>query len=262
MFRADRRRPAAAMLAFGGLAAACTWIGLRGGIAFAGGGAPAWLAWWTAPWLGLFGLLALDDLRKASSPDAWVAIAASDGLWLQCRSYRNLHLGTDDKQLLRLSYGDITGAREHRRSWTTADDARGAARTGERRVFIELDLGATDTGALRELLARERTLPAGRGRWNHFPVTLEPGNRLRVEWRARPGPRLLLDLLRRRGVRIEAPRRSDADLGIGAGPEAMTELARRGDLLALVQLLRVHEGLDLEAAKRRGEEMIAGAQRL
>lgn len=263
MFRVSTLSHALAALIVGAVVAACVWVGWRGGVALGRTGAlPAFIAWWIVFWLGLYWLLVMNDWRKARGPHAWLAAAASDGVYIKWRSYQNAHWGTDDAQVVFIPYRLIAAVQEHHRWWLTPGD-RGATRM-ERRSYVELRLDA-DTEALAQRLADERrSRPGGAARkrstWRHFPLSVEPGNVLRIEWRARPRMRVFVDHLQGHGVAVEAAQTGTLDLTRTTDEAQLRELARHGDVMALVRALRRDSRMSLADAKAQAEVLIAQAR--
>jgi len=102
--------------------------------------------------------------------------------------------------------------------------------------------------------------PAGTARWGHYPVSLEPENVLRIEWRARPRIAAIIELLRNAGVRIAGEATTKSDILRDATEADIAELARRGDLMGLIRVLRVKEDLSLEDARAHAKLLIADAE--
>lgn len=241
----------------------CAWgagLGFRAGLL---AGAGFWLLAWIVFWLVLFWLLLLRLLRKALSPDAWLVRATPAGLYVKWRSFQNLAWPGDTRQVLFLPYAAIAEARQHRRRWWTPAERDGGSRA-QGGCFLELQLRGVDTSGLANHLADDRAgrpdgKPITQWRWRHHPVTLEPGDLLRIEWRATPGVPAMLDLLRSHGVAVTGAQRSTADLSRGADPAELAELARQGDLMAIVRVLREQREMSLEEARAQAREMIDGA---
>ena len=121
-----------------------------------------------------------------------------------------------------------------------------------------------DTTELAKRLAEERDgRPSGKKqstRWGHFPVSIEPENVLRIEWRARPGTEAFVGILSGHGIAIDRPRASKSDLRDQADPAQLAELARRGDTMTLIRVLRTHGDMSLADAKEQAEAMIREAR--
>ena len=141
--------------------------------------------WYIVCILALLWLLAVNDLRKAFQPTSWLLAIGDTNLYLKWRSYQNVHWGTQDVQVLELPFTSIASVREIKRSWQSQENS-------ELSRFLEVTLKhGTSTATLAKLLADERAgrpggLPVKKSKWGHVPVFLEPGNRLRVQWRAWP----------------------------------------------------------------------------
>lgn len=253
------------MLLMGIVVGFCIWVGLRGGIGFGKDGAlPGFIAWWIVFWLGLFWLVLANLFLKSLKPSAWLVRAGSQGMYIKWRSYQNVAWQAEGPQVVYVPYRNIAEARRHKRRWDTPENRHGGNRE-VRNTFLELQLRDTDATELSQRLADERAgSPGGnrirQGRWGHFPVALELDDLLRVEWRATPGITTLLELLRDRGVAIATPLSTQTDLTISAGEADLQELARQGDLMAMIRVMRANGDVNLEQAHVRAKAMIAESQ--
>ncbi|MSQ73558.1 MAG: hypothetical protein EXR27_20115 [Betaproteobacteria bacterium] len=270
VFRATILSRVLAVLIVGAIVAACAWVGWRGGVAFGKGGAlPGFIAWWIAFWLGLYWLFVAADLRKALAraggrPVAWLAAVGDEAVYVKWRSYLNAHWGAADPQVVAVPFGAIRSAFAHRRTWITPARRHGGDRS-ETHAFVELRLSTlVDTRALAARLAEERdSRPGGRPKqhstWRHFPVSLELQNVLRIEWRARPAADEFLEVLRKHGVAIEGEQASRVDLTASHSEAELTELARRGDSIGLIRVLRRGRDISLTDAKQEADRLIRAA---
>ena len=216
--------------------------------------------WWGVFWLGGFWLLLMHTALKTRHADAWLVRVGDSGLYIKWRSYQNVAHGREGLQVVFVPFSRIAAARSHKKSWTTPDNAAGGGREVRHR-FLELRLvNPLGIEQLKQCLDEERggRLPRSRGVWHHYPVSIEGDDVLRIEWEARPGIQVLLDDLRSAGVRIENDLRSEVDLtDTATGDGELHELARRGDLMALVRVLRVRDRtLDLTQAHEQARAMI------
>lgn len=254
-----------ATLVSGAVVLGCIWIGWRGGVTLGKEGAiPGFIAWWVAFWIGIYFAFIAVDLRKILQSQGWLAAAGEDGIFLKWRSYLNAHWGSGDVQVVFIPYRIIAGAGVHARTWFTRSDREGGSRE-ERHSFVELHLAEqVDTTELARRLAEERGgRPSGikqNTRWGHFPVSIEPENVLRIEWRARPGTDAFVGILSDHGVAIDQPRSSEADLTDRADAAQLAELARRGDTMTLIRVLRTQSDISLTDAKTRADAMIREAR--
>lgn len=226
----------------------------------------AWLAWWPALVLGAFLALILHRDRAIRHPAAWLLRADDEGLYIKWRSYQNIHRGSAGLQLVFVPYARIASARAHKKSWLTSESRHGGA-TEVRYSFLELtlcnDFGTDDLAAQ---LAAERGQRADeRGTYRHYPLSLEDGAVLRIEWNVHPGIDVVLSLLQSRGIDIADAARSQADLSLSQrcadDDTELAQLAGRGELMALVRILRTREKLSLAEAKARADAMGAQARR-
>jgi hypothetical protein len=260
----DYRRqfcPAVHWIALSALLAAvvfCVWLAIE---------RTAW-GWWGVFWLGGFWLLLVHTALKTRHPDAWLLRLSDSGAYIKWRSYQNVAHGREGLQVVFLPFASIVSARSHRRSWATPAGSAGGNREVRHR-FLELRLhDSLELGTLEKCLGDERggRLPGTGSVWHHYPVSLEANRVLRVEWDARPSIKTLLEDLRTEGIRIDEDLRSEADLTGAATRDAtrhaavageLQELARRGDLIALVRVLRVRDRmLDLAQAREQAQAMI------
>lgn len=233
-----------------GVVIGCLWLALE---------RTAW-GWWGVFWLGGFWLLLMHTVLKTRHADAWLVKVADDGLYIKWRSYQNVAHGRDGLQVVFVPFARIAVARAHKKSWTTPDSFAGGGRDVRHR-FLELRLvNRLGLDHLRQCLDDERGRRFQRSRavWQHYPVSLEENYVLRVEWDARPSIEFLLENLQASGVQIDHELRSDVDLTTTAASDGeMDELARRGDLMALVRILRVRDRtLDLTQAREQASELI------
>lgn len=253
------------MLLMGAVVGFCLWVGLQGGIYLGHGGAlPAFIAWWVVFWLGLYWLMLVNHCLKSLKPSAWLVRADGQGLYIKWRSYLNAAWGADGLQAVFVPYADIAEARVHKRGWITPRDGQGGSEQING-TFLELCLRNVDTDELSRCLADDRAgkpggVPVKKGRWRHHPVSLEPKNVLRIEWRASPGIRTMLELLRKHRVTVAAAMNSQADFTRHVGDTDLQELARRGELMTMIKVMRVNKGIGLEEAHSRAKAMIAEAQ--
>ncbi len=86
---------------------------------------------------------------------------------------------------------------------------------------------------------------------------MEPRNVLRIEWRARPSATEFAECLATHGVKIERQVATTADLRQNPSQERIQELARRGDVIELVRVLRYNSGMTLTEARAEAERLIA-----
>jgi hypothetical protein len=84
---------------------------------------------------------------------------------------------------------------------------------------------------------------------------VEPGDVLRIEWRARPSAAAFVDALAAHAVTVESKVTTRSDL---RHPDAaqIEELARRGNVIDLIRVLRQDANMRLEDAKAEAERLI------
>ncbi|MBK6939078.1 MAG: hypothetical protein IPH13_02580 [Planctomycetes bacterium] len=243
----------------GGIAAVCVAAAV-GAVSAGMNGLQTAIAWWCAAWLGLFALLLANDVRKALRPEAWLVIVGASGVHVKWRSYQNVSPAEEgDVDVVVLPHRAIALARINDREWVTPG-RRGAERSARHR-FVELTLQDVDTTTLEEALRLERSGRTQTGskrsaHWAHHPVTLEPGGILRIEWGARGKPEHLLDVLRERGVPIGDAAASRTELVRVGSDDDVREIARRGDVMTLIAVLRKTRGLDLTSAHTQARALV------
>lgn len=208
------------------------------------------ILWYIVCILVLLWLLGANDLRKAFQSTAWLVAISDKNIYVKWRSYQNVHWGTHDIQILELPLACIDLAREIKRSWQSQDNS-------EMSRFLELTLRHdTSTQDLAKYLADERSarpggVPVRKSKWGHFPVSIEPGNRLRVQWRALPSMANCIRCLNSHGVPTPASQSIDI-------LPSVEELARSGNLFTLIENLRTQDpSLTLSQAKSKADALIA-----
>jgi hypothetical protein len=233
---------------------------LAGRISLGGAGIlPLFMLGWIGFWLALILLFFVLDLRKALSPQAWLARLTDDGVFIKLRSYQNAV--ATGSQVLFVPFSAIRSANALRKTWVTRAERGGTVERRQECVDIAIDAdislalldAALDVERAGEY-ARKR--PSGsRTIWRHYPVSIEPGNVVRVEWRARPAVDDFLSYLGAH-ARIGEGTDSASDLRVNADDASLRELARRGEVMELVRVIHVRDGGSLAAARERAERMI------
>lgn len=215
----------------------------------------------------LFWAVAANDARKALCATGWLAAVGRDGLFVKWRSYQNRHWGTDDIQVVCVPLDAIRSARVLNRLWVTPAGRHGGARSEPAR-YVELSLApGVDMASLAQHLANERAgKPNGRsigwkGLWGELPVSVEQGSVLRIRWRAWPRADAFVEELREHGVATAASRTDEIDFHARGADAELRELARTGDVIALVRALRARDSsLSLTDAKVRATALIASSR--
>ena len=172
--------------------------------------------WYVVCILTLLWLLAANDLRKAFKPTSWL----------------------------------ITSLRAIKRSWQRQDN-------GEISRSLDLTLRhGISIAALAKHLADERSgrpggVPVKKSKWGHFPVSLEPGAVLRVQWRAWPSRAHCIRCLNSHGISGTAAQSVYT-------PPSSEELPRSSNLFALIENLRSQDpSLTLTQATDKAKSLIA-----
>lgn len=152
---------------------------------------------WIPTLLGaLMCLVLLIYVRKAFKPSNWLVKITEDGLFVKFRSYLNDGLPEQGPTIVHLPYAEIQRVQPGRRTLRLPErDSRVIAR---QLSFLDIDLGHEATTELAHALKAERALPPvrnGAAKHHDYPLRVIPPNRLRLEWKVRPGLRAAVDAL-------------------------------------------------------------------
>ena len=206
--------------------------------------------WYVVCILTLLWLFAANDLRKAFKPTSWLIAIGDKSIFLKWRSYQNEHWGTHDIQIVEIQFTSIASVRAIKRSWQRQDN-------GDISRSLDLTLRhGIDIAALAKHLADERVgrpggVPVKKSKWGHFPVSLEPGAVLRVQWRAWPSRAHCIRCLNSHGI-------SGTVAQSIYTPPSAEELARSSNLFALIENLRSQDpSLTLTQATDKAKSLIA-----
>lgn len=206
--------------------------------------------------------------RRATN---WRLRATRDGLYVKFRSFRAHGLPAEDPVVVFVPRRSVTWLRRHDQRMVSVRRAAGkSVITFIKRMCLELkvdgSLAALDAAIAQE---RRRWIPTRFGpmRFGHFPVSVVPGDIVRIDWYGpdtmlRPKIDAALAHLARFGYRLadaqRTVRRSDLK---GAGPEheeQLLEHAQRGETIDAISLARSIYGYDPAEAKRFVEELRTG----
>lgn len=214
---------------------------------------------WMVLWLGLFLVIYGNDLRKALRPTAWLAQVAEEGVYIKLRTYQNTL--TEGTQVLYVPFHALRAARELSKTWLRPAE-RGTSTAKQTCAELILDR-AVSLDELSAWLAAERSQalpgnrpPGVRVTWRHYPVSVEPEQIVRVEWRARPSVTDFLEHIAVR-VRMADPAESTTDAVHAPDDDALRELARRGDIMTLTSAIHARDQGTLAEAQAAAERMIA-----
>lgn len=196
----------------------------------------------------------------------WLMRRTPNGLILKFRSLHNRHLPAEDPVAVRIAFGEIEWARKTRET-VTLPSSDGPRR--EVRTHLDLKLRSDDAAALAAVLKLERARQApwvkhwygrSRGKANHYPVQLAPGDVVRVAWAARPGISKVLERLKG-SVTVAPPLKVKGDfyaLRELPAPEQearVRDLAARGEVTAAVAAAELAWGLSTTEAVRRVHDL-------
>lgn len=190
-------------------------------------------------------------LRRRTS---WWAATASDGLWLNLRSFGNAHFGTDAPTVVLVPWSEIA-ALGRVDEWTRTRDVTDGVEHKQVSKRLELVLrGGTEE--LSAALAAERARPApersflgvrSRSRVKHWPVQVPAPGRVRIDWPGKAFVAALPEGIERLDQRPEA-------FGVAAAaqdPETMVrQLVERGMEIEAARLLRERTGCSWIEARR------------
>lgn len=231
---------------------------------------------WLLGYLAVIGLLALvimqTFVRARFRPTNWLVRATDAGMFVQFRSYLNYRFAPECLTVAFLPYDKVQSARVVRERRILPDPDRDSPRLGgfteQRRTLIELELSGNLNPLRRAMddeIARCLGSPTGVGRgrtrYQHIPVRMSSPATMQLEWKVTPGPDALLDILRARGIpagrgETTVDFQELAVLSADEQRERLTELARTGNKLAAVALVRRLYGYDLTKAKAFVEELL------
>ena len=222
-----------------------------------------WILWGLVAAFGLLEWLVLPAALAALRPTSWLAALEGERLWIQFRSYGNQHLDADVPTVVELGLDELASVRRRERRF---DVPSGDGTQSWQEKSLELLVaaaGATDDLAAAIAAERVREAPlAGfvRSRMLHFPVSVPEPGVIRVTWRGRqdfvrPSLDSFLAALEGR-VRVEEEVSDEALAGTHwhrVSEEEVNamivELARAGETLQAIKLLRGRFGYSLGEAK-------------
>lgn len=256
------------------LSAPIAFLVLAGGAAAMGAaivrGALPWGLWFMVGFLGLISLLFLGAARAAFSPDNWVLKFDGAQIALKFRSYLNRHFPAEDAVVAVFPASAVESVGKVVEKRTVPGAGAKESPTQETAVYLQFrmkDPAATaELGeAIRLELGREAPkIGMSRTKHIHAPVQVtEPGT-IRIAWRSprdfvRPS---IATALRQLGgsMRVDTETAAEAKDWRSMSPEALeayiVELARTGEKLSAVKLVRESRGLGLREAKELVEALL------
>lgn len=211
----------------------------------------------------IFGLVFYSLLCTSVRRCNWLLRVRPEGMVIKLRSDTNAHLPEPHPVVAVIPYDEISSARATHEWVRTQSLSTSGGSAQYRAHFLDLDLrmSADELTMLRGAIDTEIAYrPSGKTLTHHYPVRLD-GDVLRIEWWGALRPRLegAVQLLARH-VTVHRDHDATVDLRTPADPdEAVSkalELARRGQQIAAVALLRRAHGLSLAAAKARVAELL------
>ena len=251
------------------------WFGGCVALVVAGARQHAYVLEFAAALLGIGLLLARRFLVARFRDSNWLVRADENGLYVQFRSYLNYHFSPDDQSVAFIPYRDIRVARAVRERRELPELSRNDRAVSIQTLQLaELELGC-DTTSLRAALNAERARPSPREatwygtsgvKFQHYPVALDDGPRLRLTWECVPSVRVFLEDIRRY-VQVgenTSTTKSFSNLSSSsyADQEAqIAELARVGQLVYAIAIARRLYGYDLRQARAYVESLMAREQR-
>jgi hypothetical protein len=207
---------------------------------------------------------------RSLSSENWLLRIASDGLWINLRSYLNRDFATAETVLF-VPYAEIASVGEH--SVKRGERTNGRTTTWTDR-YLDIRLAAPALAELKAEIAEERRrvaegvhlggLVTSRTRHNHVPVTIPADDLLRISWRGRQD--FVVPSLKKVLPELSA----QCNLN-GAGSEEVTNFAKlsseavdrlilerveNGDTFGAVKLLRDERGYSLKESKEFVEELL------
>ena len=235
-------------------------------------GAP-WFIW--VPCLAVAPLILLIFPRSIAAlyrKSNWILALDRNAVWINLRSHLNHHF-PEGQTVVRLDLSEIANASIYSEKYSTPSPESGSTRWSMK--SLQLKLSHTDTQGLVTALEQERNrqpVPGkflGSSSWAlHFPVSVPEPGMIRIAWRGStmedhvtPCASRAIDLLAAAGVPVEEstliqqmdwPQLEGAEL-----QSRVRDLARAGQQIEAVKLLRQRQGLDLTEATRRVQELAA-----
>ena len=205
----------------------------------------------------------------------WFIRANENGVYIQFRSYLNYHFSADDQTAAFIPYREIRVARAIRERRELPELSRNERAVSIQTIWIvEFELSC-DVAAFGEALKAERVRPAPREaawygstgiKFQHYPVSLENGARLRLTWECVPGTTVFLDALRRYvqvGATTSSLKSFDnlATSSRADQEEQLAALARVGQVIYAIAIARRLYGYDLRQARAYVERLVARERR-
>lgn len=211
----------------------------------------------------IFGLVFYSLLRTSFRRSNWLLRVRPDGLVIKLRSDTNAHLPEPHPVVAAIPYAEISSVRATH-EWVrqqSLSTSGGSAQYRAHFLDLELRMSGDELRRLRQAIDTEIAhRPKGKTLTHHYPVRLD-GDVLRIEWWGALRPRFegAMQLLARH-VTVRRDHDTTVDLRTPAEPDEAAskalELARRGQQITAVALLRRAHGLSLAAAKARVEELL------
>lgn len=226
-----------------------------------------WLVWGGCAALAavIVPLLAWDVVAKFRAGN-WLVRIAPDGLWINLRSYLNVHL-PEAATVVHLPNEEIVRAQRHTQTWSTPGARGGTGATLWWRESLELQLAPGDAEAIRRALAEERGRKSGTAgftiKGRQQSVTVPREGVVRIAWRGHghhvtPGLARALEELGRH-VEVAEPTRADRpdwrQLSDAELDELVAQLVGDGDTLEATELLVRRRGISTTEAQQTVDEL-------
>lgn len=131
------------------------------------------------------------SFAKALRRDNWLIAIGPERILIKFRSYHNAHFPPEDRQIVKLGFSQIKSARIIKQKMTYNSTERNKPRT-EFGTYLDLVITCDNLDQLQEKLKYERTLKHTKkvgictvsSRAEHWPVTIEGSNTIRIKWRS------------------------------------------------------------------------------
>jgi hypothetical protein len=238
------------------------------------GDAPLALLIFSGGFTALLSLVFFSIFAKALRKDNWLVAIGPGRILIKFRSYQNIHFSSKDKQVVVLEYSQIQSAHITKQKMTYNSLRRNKPRT-EFHTYLDLTTTCDNLHQLKERLKYERTLKPFRkvgictvsSRTEHWPVTVEGDNTIRIEWRSPhsfvlPSVKKAIDLLERQNVRIQALEKEVKDytqkdsLDPKEIDGKILELAEKGKIIAATRLAKKAYNYQTTEAKKFVESLL------
>ena len=225
---------------------------------------------WVALWFAIFALILFKVRRDRMRPMNWLVRLQTSGVLVKYRSYLNPGLPAQDAVVVFIPFSEIEWVRKNR----VRKNILGGTRGGDElrfQTYAELKIrNESDLKELEKHLAAERQMQGPylktwygsrrRGISRHYPVYIDSGGVVRIEWRVRPKLSAFLAEMKSHVAEAPGPRSSvdyrNADkLTAKQQEEILLELLATGDRIGALRAARHLYGFDMTRAVQFLEEL-------